>query len=354
MVLLPLLACGGGTGAARSGAAQSAPSSAGDPSGGPALSYDARFACIDGKRFTNTVIPDNEGEFASHGFDRMWWGRPRGNAIGGNRYSGFQTSWGRRQYDTYFGDQRDGLPGGRDPFRYLRDEDAPGTPMGVRIAAIPMPPELASDPRVGGAKWYSGVLDTPIHQQYGFFVARLRMPEPKRGMSPAWWLLTNDGVPDGPHGKLAGEWDVQEMFGEELAGGMNAGTILWNSGETKNQNWGGTYDWPAEAGSSATHDYHDYGALIMPGGAPLSKEYFGKGGPGYVDGKPGTGVTNYLDGRVLRGHSGGADVTWGVAWKELMVMFQLGGWLGAPNPADFPAYFWVQWIRVYEPTSAAC
>src|SRR5581483_4417978 len=117
-------------------------------------------------------------------------------------------------------------------------------------------------------------------QQYGFFVARLRTPEPRRGMSPAWWLLTNDGVPDGPHGKLAGEWDIQEMFGDELGTGMNSGTILWNSGESKNQNWGGTYDWPAYAHASAASDYHDYGALIMPGGAPLSKDYFGVGGPG--------------------------------------------------------------------------
>jgi len=54
---------------------------------------------------------------------------------------------------------------------------------------------------------------------------------------------------------------------------------------------------------------------------------------------------------------GGADVTSGIGWKELMAMFQVGpadGWLGTPDPADFPAYYWIQWIRAYKPTSAAC
>ena len=59
----------------------------------------------------------------------------------------------------------------------------------------------------------------------------------------------------------------------------------------------------------------------------------------------------------LYGHTGGANVTSGVDWKELMLMFQVGasgGWLGNPAPADFPAYYWIQWVRVYQRTSAHC
>ncbi len=321
------------------------------------LTYDAHAACIAGKLYENSVLPAGEGEFSSNGFDRGWWGRPRGNPIGGRHYSGFQMSWGRHQYDTYFGDPSDGLGGGYDPFYSGADVAAPGAPRGVRIAAMPMPSDLVGNPAVDGANWYSGVLDTPIDARYGFFVARVRLPRPKPGMSPAWWLLTNDGTPRGPRGPRNGEWDVQELFGNDFGEGMNAGTILWNSGTNKPQNWGGTYDWPTWERTTPSQDYHDYGALIGPGGVAISDNDYGPGGPGYVYGRAGSGVTNYLDGIPLYGHTGGADVTSGVSWKELMVMFQVGakgGWLGTPNPADFPAYYWIQWIRVYKPTATPC
>jgi hypothetical protein len=222
---------------------------------------------------------------------------------------------------------------------------------------MPMPADLIDNSAVASAHWYSGVLDTPVDLRYGFFVARVRLPQPRPGMSPAWWLLTNNGTPQGPHGPRNGEWDVQEMFGNDLGSGMNSGTILWNSGASKPQNWGGTFDWPRWEHATPSADYHDYGALISAGGVPISGNDYGPGGPGYVYGRSSEGVTNYLDGIPLYGHTGGADVTSGVSWKELMLMFQVGprdGWLGTPNPAAFPAYYWVQWIRVYKPTATAC
>ena len=324
------------------------------PPPGP-IAYDARRACIAGRVYTNDVLPAGVGEFGTHGFDREWWGRQRGNPIGGAAYSGFQTSWGRRQYDTYFGDEYDGLPGRHDPFYDGADTQVAGTPRGLRIAAVPMPQELADNSAVAGAHWYSGVLDTPVDLRYGFFVARVRVPAPRPGMSPAWWLLTNNGVPQGPHGPLNGEWDIQEMFGNDLGNGMNAGTILWNSGAKGAQNWGGTYDWPLPSTPSAA--YHDYGALIAPGGAPIASNLYGPGGPGYAYGPANTGITDYLDGVPLHGHTGGANVTSGVSWKELMLMFQVGaqgGWLGSPAASDFPAYYWIEWVRVYRPTTTAC
>ena len=170
---------------------------------------------------------------------------------------------GRHQYDTYFGDPHDGLGGSHDPFYSGADTAVPGSPRGVRIAALPMPADLIGNSAVGSAHWYSGVLDTPVHLRYGFFVARVRLPQPRPGMSPAWWLLTNNATPQGSHGPRNGEWDVQEMFGNDLGTGMNAGTILWNSGASKPQNWGGTFDWPHwERGTP--RGYHDYGALSRP------------------------------------------------------------------------------------------
>jgi Concanavalin A-like lectin/glucanases superfamily len=326
------------------------------PPPGP-ISYNSGTACINHVTYTNNVLPSGEGEFATNGLDRSWWGRTRGNTLGGNQYSGFQTSWGRNQYDTYFGDSSDGLPGGHDPFYVGPDTGAPGSPQGVRISAFPMPADLVGNAAVHGASYYSGVLDTPINQQYGFFVARVRVPAPAPGMSPAFWMLSNNGMPQGPHGPLNGEWDIQEMFGNTSGTGMNAGNIQWNSASSSDQNWGGVFNWPTTEASSPSSDYHDFGALLSPGGATISSNDYGSGGPGLVYGPANQGVTNYLDGVPLYGHTGGADLTQGVSWKELMAMFQVGasgGWLGSPNTAQFPASFWVQWIRVYRPTTTPC
>ena len=51
------------------------------------------------------------------------------------------------------------------------------------------------------------------------------------------------------------------------------------------------------------------------------------------------------------------NVTSGVSWKEMMAMFQVaaaGGWLGTPKPSNFPAYYWIQWVRVYQRTEGRC
>jgi hypothetical protein len=320
--------------------------------------YNASTACIAGKQYTNNVLPTGEGEFASNGLDRKWWGRMRGNPLGGNHYSGFQVSWGRNQYDTYFGDVKDGISyPSDDPFYVGADTGAPGSPNGVRISAEPMPSHLVGNPQVNNASYYSGVLDTPIDQQYGFFVARVRLPAPNPGMSPAYWFLTNNGVPQGQHGPLNGEWDAQEMFGNDEGNGMNSGNIVWNSGSSAPQNWGGVFGWLPSEPTSPSQDYHDYGVLVSPGGEKISPNDYGPGGPGPAYGPWAHGTTNYLDGVPLYGHTGGADMTQGVAWKEMMAMFQVGpkgGWLGSPNPANFPASYWIQWMRVYQPTKTSC
>ncbi|GAC1541875.1 MAG: hypothetical protein NVS2B17_19760 [Candidatus Velthaea sp.] len=327
----------------------------------PPIVYNSGTACIAHKLYTNDVLPAGEGEFSTNGLDRAWWGRLRGNTIGGNQHSGFSISWGRNQYDSYFGDVNDGISAPQDdPFYVGPDTAAPGSPNGVRIAAFPMPAHLVGNPKVGGASYYTGVLDTPINQQYGFFVARVRTPAPAPGLSPAFWMLSNDGMPQGPHGPLNGEWDIQEMFGADYGDGQNAGNLVWNSGSGQLQNWGGAFNWPPTGipeTSTPSSDYHDWGVLLAPGGATINTNYYGPGGPGFSYGAPGTGVTNYLDGQPIFGHTGGADITGGVGWKELFAMFQIapqGSWLGSPVAANFPQYYWIQWIRAYRPTSTSC
>ena len=64
--------------------------------------------------------------------------------------------------------------------------------------------------------YYSGTLMTPINLQYGFFVARVRLPNPFPALSPAFWILQGQDVQSGPHGNLSDEWDIQEMFSNQV------------------------------------------------------------------------------------------------------------------------------------------
>jgi len=106
------------------------------------MSYNASTACIAHVQYTNNVLPPGEGEFATNGLDRTYWGGPHTRTLSPTgTWPGFQTSWGRHQYDTYFGDQSDGL--GYDPFTVTTDNAAPGSPTALRIEAMPTPANIA-------------------------------------------------------------------------------------------------------------------------------------------------------------------------------------------------------------------
>jgi hypothetical protein len=110
----------------------------------PALiTYDSGTACVAGAKYTNDVLPPKVGEFATNGLDRTFWGGPQTRTIGENAGTrpGFQTSWGRHQYDTYFADLSDGL--GIDPFSVGPDTAAPGSPRALRIDAGVLPASIA-------------------------------------------------------------------------------------------------------------------------------------------------------------------------------------------------------------------
>jgi hypothetical protein len=332
---------------------------------GTPIAYNATSACIYHTVYANNVLPAGEGEFGANGLDRTWWGRYRGDGTStsqlGNWVSGVSTStWGRTQYNTYFGDKNDGLPGGHDPFYYGPDTGAPGSPKALRITANVMFPNLVGNPGVDGEPFYAGMLMTPVKLTYGFIVARLRTPAPGPGLSPAFWVLQGQGVKAGPHGNLSDEWDIQEMFGSDVGNGMNQGELIWNSAAIGDpvQNWGGSYN-SLPNGAIPSADYHDYGVLISPGGAPISSNDNGSGGPGLTYGDPSTGGTFFVDGQPVYGHTGGADINLTATspgYKEIMAMFQVSssGWLGGASSADLPASYWLQWIRVYRPTSAHC
>jgi hypothetical protein len=410
------------------------------PSGPPgSIAYSATSACINHALYTNNVLPAGVGEFTTSGLNRSYWGgiKTRTLAPAASWGPGFYPSWGRHQYDTYFGDSSDGI--GLDPFSVTADTAVAGSPQALSIMAEPMPSNIIASnsdmltvlnndqyivtsasaaynvPSVGGSlvvnvanpngaqnnwtvgigysgaavmfvgtltsggatpsgngtggsnpwtisniriyngapgttitpgindeggfraynwpAYYSGALDTHVNLQYGFFVARVRVPNYLPALSPAFWTLETGGVATNSGGLERDELDIQEMFGNTSGNSMNAGQILWNTPSF----WPtptGVYGFPNGTPQSA---YHDYGVLITPGS-----------------------TTFYLDGVPISGHSGGPDWTQGSPDKEVMLMFQVGApksWLdpssqGPSNP--WPQYYWAQWIRIFQPATTAC
>ncbi|MGH7727487.1 MAG: hypothetical protein ACREM2_01675 [Vulcanimicrobiaceae bacterium] len=513
LMFFALNSCSGGGGASRTasagtldvrrtdGSSPSGPATtrAGSAAGVGAgqIRYNLTQACIDHRTYTNSGLPKTgaaphgEGEFDLDGLDRSYWGgiRTRQDPVpnSGNSWGpGFEASFGRYQYDTYFGDSSDGS--GNDPFYVGRDTAVAGSPKGVRIEAIPMPSSMKDNPTFGGGytasnttattispaaggtfaipvarpdavqqgwkvgigrpaktggspkddpqgvvflgtvtaggcmvssstgactggtktlvisgvhyfeggpgvtipsgtdvqawdfpNYYSGVLDTDITQEYGFFVARLRLPQPKPALSPAWWILESGGVGEnppksGPGHLTRSEWDIEEMFANDYGYNLNAGNILWNSsssGPWHSYGCGlncsnpptakatGVYPWPSTETANFNQAYHDYGLLVSPGG-PSFPSVASRGGVFTENGNPYRGTTFYLDGNPIPGHVGGPDLTQGSGDKELMAMFQVaapgtfldGKGQGLSDP--FPEYDWVQWIRAYVPTGGAC
>ncbi|GAC1418100.1 MAG: hypothetical protein NVSMB5_09290 [Candidatus Velthaea sp.] len=413
------------------------PASSPPPSGSaPGLvTYNSSAACINHTAYTNDVLPANVGEFGTNGLDRKYWGGPKTRTVGsfsGTWGPGFDVSWGRHQYDTYFADPSDGL--GIDPFSVGPDTAAPGSPNALRIAAMPLPTNLlnsltvlANDqwqltpasssfsiPNEGGSlvvnvananagqngwtvgmgyqgadvmfvgtltsggstpsgngsggsnpwtisnihvyngkpgetitpgdndegglraynfpRYVSGVLDTNVNQQYGFFVSRMRFPNYLPALSPAFWTLETGGVAAPSTGLQRNELDIAEMFGDTSANQINTNEILWNTNEKA-----GVGLTPFPNGNPQS-DYHDYGVLQVPGSTTF-----------YIDGQPVAGNTNL------------PDWTQGSPDKEIMLMFQVGSpgtWLDRNSTAltgnSWPQYVWSQWIRAYRPSSTSC
>ncbi|MGH7727486.1 MAG: hypothetical protein ACREM2_01670 [Vulcanimicrobiaceae bacterium] len=481
--------------------------SSSDPSPTPGattgqISYNLSQACVDHKLLANSGLPKSaaaphgEGEFDLDGLDRSFWGgvKTRTTLVAGQSSPvswgpGFYQSWGRFQYDTYFGDSSDGS--GYDPFSVTVDptsgvqalsieamlmppsmKDNPhyasgytatkltanivsppvggsvtlpvanpngGTQMGwlTGIGRGPNPPAGGSpedDPQrvvfigtvtaggctvnestgacTGGSSnvtisnvtydeggpgvtipsgtdvqdwdfpaYYSGALDTNIDQEYGFFVARIRLPQPAPALSPAWWMLETGGTGTNGGQLLRSEWDIEEMFANDYGyADLNAGNILWNSGNPGWYSYGcglscsstnnqfasgatGAYPWPSTETTNYNAGYHDYGVLISPptsGTPPFPTNYSGSYGVYVENNNPYGGTTYYLDGNPIAGHVGAPDLTQGSPDKELMAMFQVaasGTFLdgNGQGPSDpFPEYYWLQWMRVYVPTSGSC
>jgi hypothetical protein len=224
--------------------------------------------------------------------------------------------------------------------------------------------------------YYAGTLDANVNQQYGFFVARMRLPNGLPGLSPAFWMLETGGVGTNNGQLLRSEWDIEEQFANDYGYDLNAGNILWNSNNsgpwysygcgmscgsqsgTTASGSTGVYPWPSTGNYNS--NYHDYGVLIEPGGPPAPTNYSSGGGNFVENNSPWSGTTFFLDGSPIAGHIGQPNLTQGSPDKEIMTMFQVaapGTFLdpngqAASNP--WPQYMYVEWIRAYKPTSGIC
>ena len=311
-----------------------------DPTPSP-ITYSLTSACINNLVYTNTLLPtsgaapDGEGEFDLDGLDSAYWGGTKEriesvNVAGDYTWGpGYYSSWGRHQYDTWFSDPSDGksLP---NPIVMATDSGVSPSVQSLRLMASIMPSPAPSN--VAGADYYAADVETELNNaQYGFFVARERLPAYMPAISPAFWMLEED-VPQAG-GAQDDEQDIQEMFANINGNALNANQIVWNNAYTTVPEGVGMYTFPGTPQSA----YHDYGVLLSPQGASF-----------------------YLDGTPIPGDWGLPDHTAGGKDKEIMLMFQVGApgsfldpsSIGASNP--WPVYWYVQWVRAYAPTATSC
>ena len=68
--------------------------------------------------------------------------------------------------------------------------------------------------------------------------------------------------------------------------------------------------------TTPSQEYHDYGALDRKRRREDLAQRIHPAAPGYVYGTSGAGITNYLDGVPLYGHTGGGNATSSVGWKD--------------------------------------
>ena len=175
------------------------------------------------KLYTNNVLPSGEGEFATSGLD------VNGGAASAATHRrkpvlGLPNLVGPQSV-RYVVSDRATVSAAR-PVRTRPDTDAPGSPR-ASDRRSPMP-IARRQPRGRRRGLVLGRAGHPVDCVRVLRRSRA-IAAPTRNVA-GMVAAHEQRRPEGPHGSLAGEWDVQEMFGNDLGNGMNAGTILWNSG----------------------------------------------------------------------------------------------------------------------------
>jgi beta-glucanase (GH16 family) len=117
-------------------------------------------------------------------------------------------------------------------------------------------------------RWYSGQIssmDTTgagFAQKYGYFAAKVRMPNAGTGAWPAFWLLSKNAIPNNAGNRL--EVDIFEWYGttNTVAGGQKVQQVLhlWNPDNTDNQ----SINFGTIPGGEPVVNWHIYGVKVAP------------------------------------------------------------------------------------------
>lgn len=182
---------------------------------------------------------------------------------------------------------------------------------------------------VGGNKWCSGQvssmdqLGVGFAQKYGYFEARVKMPNASTGAWPAFWLLSTNAVPNNQGQRL--EIDIFEWYGKDnnVAGGQKVQEVLhlWNPDNTDNA----SLNFGTIPGGEPVNNWHIYGCKVDP-----------------------QFITWYIDGVQI----------WQIATPTdrhnnplfIMVDYGLGGgWplIGEPYASKTTSVMLVDWVRAY-------
>jgi len=119
-------------------------------------------------------------------------------------------------------------------------------------------------------RWYTGQISSMdptgagFAQQYGYFSAKIRMPNASTGAWPAFWLLSSNAIPNNAGQRL--EVDIFEWYGKDntVAGGQKVQQVLhvWNADNSEAP--GAGINWGTIPGTDPVGTWHIYGVLVTP------------------------------------------------------------------------------------------
>lgn len=192
------------------------------------------------------------------------------------------------------------------------------TDAGLSIIARPTPPELLGS--VVGQPFISGLLTTRHtgHSQWGgLWEISAKLPN-ARGAWPAFWLLpTFDRWPEGV--PVLSEIDVMEAVADVLQGVYHGTVHTRESGALV-----ASKDNAIATGVNLVDDFHRYGLK-------WTREE----------------LVWLFDGQPVKRRPTPADML--EEPRHALLNFAVGGWGGDPDPADYPASFDIEWLRIYAP-----
>ena len=172
--------------------------------------------------------------------------------------------------------------------------------------------------------WYSGQISSMdptkagFSQKYGYFSARIKMPESGQGAWPSFWMQTVNTIPDNKAKHL--EIDVVEWYGNNPTRAQQV-THNWNADGSQQFYY---LINPVIPGGNASTQYHIYGVKVDP-----------------------ANITFFIDGIQTGQTPTPADY---IGPMYLMLAYALGGgWpiTGEPFASKGKSVLWIDWVRVY-------